>query len=54
MHAPKACIEVTISEVFLHCAKALMRSQLWSPEARIERSVLPTMGTMITRYTRDL
>lgn len=44
---PKACIEITISEVFLHCAKALMRSKLWSSESHIERSALPTMGEMI-------
>jgi len=44
---PKACIEVTISEVFLHCAKALMRSDLWSSKSHIERSLLPTMGAMI-------
>lgn len=44
---PKACIEVQITEVFLHCAKALMRSKLWSSEAIIERSSLPAMGVMI-------
>ncbi len=44
---PKACIEVTINEVFLHCAKALMRSDLWSSESHIERSLLPTMGAMV-------
>lgn len=44
---PKACIEVQVTEVFLHCAKALMRSKLWSSESTIERSSLPTMGVMI-------
>lgn len=44
---PETCIELTVKEVFLHCAKALMRSELWSPESRIERSTLPTMGVMI-------
>lgn len=44
---PKACIELDIKEVFLHCAKAFMRSNLWSTEARRERSLLPTMGEMI-------
>ncbi len=44
---PKSCIEITIQEVFLHCAKALMRSELWNPEAQIERSTLPSMGRMI-------
>lgn len=44
---PKTCIEITIKEVFLHCAKALMRSELWSLKAQIDRADLPTMGAMI-------
>jgi PPOX class probable FMN-dependent enzyme len=48
---PKLVIEVTVAEAFLHCAKALMRSQLWSPEARVHRSVLPTMGEMLAEQT---
>jgi PPOX class probable FMN-dependent enzyme len=44
---PKTCIEVTIKEVFLHCAKALMRSELWSSTSKIDRSGFPTMGAMI-------
>jgi PPOX class probable FMN-dependent enzyme len=44
---PKSCIEIRITEVFLHCAKALMRSKLWAPESRVERSVLPGMSTML-------
>jgi PPOX class probable FMN-dependent enzyme len=46
-HPPKTCIELTIKEVFLHCAKALMRSKLWEPNSIIERTLLPTMGSMI-------
>lgn len=44
---PASCIEVSITEVFLHCAKAFMRSNLWSEMAKIDRSDLPTMGRMI-------
>ena len=44
---PKACVVVDIDEVFLHCAKAFMRSRLWDPEARIERSEFPSMGQML-------
>lgn len=46
-NAPRTCMEIAINEVFLHCAKALMRSKLWSPQALINRSNLPTMGRMI-------
>jgi PPOX class probable FMN-dependent enzyme len=44
---PKTCIEVTVKEVFLHCAKALMRSELWSSKSQIERSEFPSIATMI-------
>lgn len=44
---PKSCIKITIEEVFLHCAKAFMRSELWSESAKMERSEFPTMGTML-------
>jgi PPOX class probable FMN-dependent enzyme len=44
---PKACIKITITEVFLHCAKALMRSELWNETHRVARPGFPTIGTML-------
>lgn len=44
---PKACIVIQIEEIFLHCAKAFMRSKLWMEEAKIERSEFPSMGQML-------
>ena len=44
---PKLVIEVSVREAYLHCAKALMRSALWAPSARVDRAALPTMGRMI-------
>jgi len=48
---PRAVLEITVEEVFLHCAKALMRSKLWDSESRQERSVLPTMREMLNDQT---
>lgn len=48
---PKLVIEVTVAEAYLHCAKALMRSNLWDPSSLVDRSVLPTMGQMINSQT---
>ncbi len=50
---PRSVIRVTVAEAYLHCAKALMRSRLWSDEARNDRSVLPSMGQMIKDQTGD-
>ncbi|MEL7534206.1 MAG: pyridoxamine 5'-phosphate oxidase family protein [Bacteroidota bacterium] len=44
---PKTCIKLAIEEVFLHCAKALMRSDLWGASNRVERPGFPTMGRML-------
>ena len=44
---PKTCIKIAINEVFLHCAKALMRSELWKNTYRQERPGFPTIGTML-------
>ncbi|NOQ74219.1 MAG: pyridoxamine 5'-phosphate oxidase family protein [Crocinitomix sp.] len=43
----KTAIILEPKEIFLHCAKALMRSKFWSVEAQLERSNLPTMGEML-------
>jgi len=45
--APKLVIRVTVQAAYLHCAKALMRSKLWSPEEHVARSVMPSMGEMM-------
>ncbi|MFA7664937.1 MAG: pyridoxamine 5'-phosphate oxidase family protein [Burkholderiaceae bacterium] len=44
---PKLVIDVSVRDAYLHCAKSLMRSRLWNPDSRIERSRLPTMGQML-------
>jgi PPOX class probable FMN-dependent enzyme len=49
--APKIVVRVTVQEAYLHCAKALMRSRLWSAETHVDRSLLPTLGQMINDQT---
>ena len=44
---PRLVIEVNVQEAYLHCAKALMRSRLWSAEAQVPRKVMPTLNQMI-------
>lgn len=50
---PKACIIVSIQELFLHCAKAFMRSKLWDESSKIERTKLPSMGKMLKDQIKD-
>ena len=51
MRTPKLVIEITVTEAYLHCAKAFMRSQLWSPKSVVDRAKLPTMGEMLSDQT---
>lgn len=48
---PKLVVSIDVRTVFLHCAKALMRSKLWSAEVQVERSMLPSMGQMLKDHT---
>lgn len=48
---PVLAIVVTVTEVFLHCAKAFRRSRLWDPEARQDRSEMPSLVKMILDQT---
>ena len=44
---PPLVIRVTVQACYLHCAKALMRSDLWNASKHIDRSQLPSMGEMM-------
>ena len=44
---PNTCLVIEVEEMFLHCAKALMRSKLWSSEVQLARDQFPTMGRML-------
>ncbi|MFQ6027416.1 MAG: pyridoxamine 5'-phosphate oxidase family protein [Dehalococcoidia bacterium] len=43
---PQSALVVTVEQAWLHCGKALIRSQLWEPEAQVAPDVLPTLGQM--------
>ncbi len=44
---PKLVIRVGVHASYLHCAKALMRSDLWNPAKHLDRKQLPSMGEML-------
>jgi uncharacterized protein len=49
--APKVGILVAVEEVFMHCAKALKRSKLWSGEYRQDRAQMPSIARIILDQT---
>jgi len=44
---PALVIRVRVQAVYLHCAKAFMRSQLWNPSKHTPRHLMPSMGEML-------
>jgi PPOX class probable FMN-dependent enzyme len=49
---PRLVIQVTLRGGYMHCAKAMMRSRLWAPDSRVDRSILPSMGQMIKDHAQ--
>ncbi|MBU8858446.1 MULTISPECIES: pyridoxamine 5'-phosphate oxidase family protein [unclassified Micromonospora] len=45
-HRPVLAVEVAIEQIFYHCAKAFLRSDLWQPETW-QPDVLPTRARLI-------
>jgi uncharacterized protein len=52
-HVPDLVLEVTVEEVFTHCAKAFLRSDLWKPD-RWPDDDLPSIAQMAARTTDDM
>ncbi|GAA2892826.1 pyridoxamine 5'-phosphate oxidase family protein [Streptosporangium fragile] len=41
---PRLAVLVDVEELYMHCAKAFLRSSLWKPETWPDRKSLPTLG----------
>lgn len=48
---PRSVLVVHIETIFFHCSKAVVRSKLWHEATRIERSSLPSTGTIIAELS---
>jgi uncharacterized protein len=44
---PKAAIGVTVTQQYMHCAKAFRRSELWAPQSWPDRDALPSLGCIL-------
>jgi PPOX class probable FMN-dependent enzyme len=44
---PKAAIGVTVTQQYMHCAKAFRRSELWKPQTWPDRATLPSLGCIM-------
>ena len=44
---PISFLVISIKEIYFHCARALWRSGLWNKKNLIDKSIFPTMGTIL-------
>lgn len=50
---PKTVLIIRVREAFVHCSRALVRSDLWKPEKHSSAANVPTMGTMLAAHTKS-
>ena len=44
---PRTVIVMTIEEMYFQCARAIVRSDLWNPDKRVDPGTLPTPGEIL-------
>jgi len=49
---PRVALVIAVHEVYFHCGKAIMRSRLWSQDAQVPRSEMPSIGEIIHDQTK--
>lgn len=48
---PVTVMVVRVREVYIHCSRALVRSDLWNPAKHAARESVPSMGVMLAAHT---
>lgn len=51
---PRSAILVAAEEVYFHCGKALIRSDLWNPQKQLDRGDFPLIGRIVAEQIGGL
>jgi PPOX class probable FMN-dependent enzyme len=51
--APLSLLVLQVERAYFQCSKSVMRSGLWDPERRVERSVFPPFSQVLRDHCRD-
>jgi len=51
--APRSVIVMTVDEIYFQCARAIVRSDLWNPDKRIDPKTLPTPGQILADMSEN-
>ncbi len=50
---PRSVLQIDVTAVYFQCSRAIVRSNLWDPASRLERSQLPSTGTMLAEISKN-
>jgi PPOX class probable FMN-dependent enzyme len=51
--APRTVIVMEVGEIYFQCARAIVRSDLWNPDKRIDPRTLPTPGDILAEMSEQ-
>src|SRR3974390_587901 len=51
--APRTVVVMTVGEIYFQCARAIVRSDLWNPDKRVDPRTLPRPGQILTEMSED-
>jgi PPOX class probable FMN-dependent enzyme len=51
--APRTVIVTTVHEIYFQCARAIVRSDLWNPDKRVDPKTLPTPGQILAEMSES-
>jgi uncharacterized protein len=52
--APRSVIVMTVQEIYFQCARAIVRSDLWNPDKRVDPKTLPTPGQILAEMSDNI
>jgi PPOX class probable FMN-dependent enzyme len=50
---PRSVMVMTVEEIYFQCARAIVRSDLWNPDKRIDPKTLPTPGQILAEMSEN-
>jgi hypothetical protein len=51
--APRSVMVMNVDEIYFQCARAIVRSDLWNPDKRIDPKTLPTPGQILAEMSQN-
>jgi hypothetical protein len=49
----RTAIVMTVGEIYFQCARAIVRSELWNPDKRVDPRTLPTPGQILAAMSEN-